>query len=277
MAFVLLRLRGSDQVIELGELTTLGRHPSNDVQILDRAFSKYQLSIERHDRGCLLCDLRSLNGTWLNGALISQDTWLTHGDIVKVGDTHMRFVDLPSLEISSLVLEPLSQGLEPIRPPDNLEAPMPDFGDISDIERDNVRLRRFHGASRWLLHGTKTPAPVDRFLKAVEMIVGTTWCSVRMYDSSGVLHESGKRGLEQYHSDSGTMEEHATKQRSGVMLVRPVGTGRVTRMVVPIYIRQSVLGVLWLEAAHGLGMLHDDLLCTLCDLFAVIVRANTDG
>jgi hypothetical protein len=67
------------------------------------------------------------------------------------------------------------------------------------------------------------------------------------------------------------MEQHALATRSGVMRVSPTGLGRKTRMVAPIQTRQAVLGLLWLEAPRALGMLEDDLLCTLCDLLAVVL------
>lgn len=51
----------------LGALTTVGRHPENTIQILDRSLSKEHCVIENRNGKFFLRDLGSLNGTFVNG------------------------------------------------------------------------------------------------------------------------------------------------------------------------------------------------------------------
>ena len=50
---------------------TLGRHPNNTVQVLDRIVSKEHAHIDLMDGRYVLKDLGSLNGTYVNGERVS--------------------------------------------------------------------------------------------------------------------------------------------------------------------------------------------------------------
>ena len=66
---------GNDQrrEFELGAFNTIGRHPDNTIQILDRIISKEHAQIVRQPDGrFLLRDLGSLNGTFLRGERVSE-------------------------------------------------------------------------------------------------------------------------------------------------------------------------------------------------------------
>jgi DNA-binding NtrC family response regulator len=76
--------------IELGEFLTLGRDPENHVVVADDFASGRHARIERKTQGFLLRDLRSRNGTFLNGARIFE-AQLSDGDRVRIGNTDMQF------------------------------------------------------------------------------------------------------------------------------------------------------------------------------------------
>jgi len=75
---------------ELLPHNTLGRHPDNTVQILDRIVSKEHLHVDQVDGQWIVRDLGSLNGTFVNGERIT-DRILSHGDEISVGSTRMVF------------------------------------------------------------------------------------------------------------------------------------------------------------------------------------------
>ena len=60
------------QDVELHAHNTLGRHPNNTVQVLDRIVSKEHCHIDLVDGRYLLRDLGSLNGSYVNGERISE-------------------------------------------------------------------------------------------------------------------------------------------------------------------------------------------------------------
>ncbi len=67
---------------------TLGRHPNNTVQILDRIVSKEHCHIDFVDGRYLLRDLGSLNGSFVNGERITERV-LNPGDEITIGGTRI--------------------------------------------------------------------------------------------------------------------------------------------------------------------------------------------
>lgn len=77
---------------ELAAHNTLGRHPNNTIQILDRIVSKEHCHIDWDGDRYVLRDLGSLNGTYVNGERVSQRP-LSHGDELSMGSTRVLFQD----------------------------------------------------------------------------------------------------------------------------------------------------------------------------------------
>jgi len=76
---------------ELSAFNTLGRHPDNTVQLLDRIVSKEHCRITRGPQGkYVLRDTGSLNGTFVNSERVSERT-LENGDEISLGNTVLRF------------------------------------------------------------------------------------------------------------------------------------------------------------------------------------------
>ena len=75
---------------ELQEHNTLGRHPNNTHQVLDRIVSKEHLHIDKVDGKWVAKDTGSLNGTFVNGERITERV-LSHGDEISLGSTRMVF------------------------------------------------------------------------------------------------------------------------------------------------------------------------------------------
>lgn len=93
MARILLVSPEGQQVVELRDHNSLGRHPSNTVQLLDKIVSKEHCIIERRANGFTLKDLGSLNGTYVNGERVAGERDLRHGDDIALGQTRARFDD----------------------------------------------------------------------------------------------------------------------------------------------------------------------------------------
>src|SRR5687768_15525484 len=76
------------QEAEIGRHNTLGRHPNNTVQILDRIVSKEHCHIDMVDGRYVLKDLGSLNGAFVHGERVG-DRVLNHGDESTLGSTRI--------------------------------------------------------------------------------------------------------------------------------------------------------------------------------------------
>jgi adenylate cyclase len=93
MAKLLLLTAEGQQAIELRAVNSLGRHPNNTIQLLDKIVSKEHCIVEVRDGRFVLRDLGSLNGTYVNGDRVRGETLLKHGDEVALGSTRARFDD----------------------------------------------------------------------------------------------------------------------------------------------------------------------------------------
>lgn len=83
---------GETRSVELQEHNTLGRHPDNSIQLLDRIVSKNHCHIDKAEAHFVLTDLGSLNGTYVNGERLEGARKLAAGDEVTLGSTRLVFV-----------------------------------------------------------------------------------------------------------------------------------------------------------------------------------------
>ena len=94
MARLILQTAEGQQAIELRPVTSLGRHPNNTIQLLDKIVSKEHCIIEQRGDIFVLRDLGSLNGTFVNNERVRGEAPLKHGDEISLGATKGRFDDL---------------------------------------------------------------------------------------------------------------------------------------------------------------------------------------
>ena len=74
------------------ERVSIGRDAGNDIRLPEPAVSSRHATIIRKAGRVVLHDLKSSNGTWVNGARIDNQE-LVHGDMVAFGRVVMAFVD----------------------------------------------------------------------------------------------------------------------------------------------------------------------------------------
>lgn len=94
MAKLILSLDGaflSDYELE-NERTTIGRRPSNGIQIDNLAVSGEHASIMKIGKDAFLEDLGSTNGTLVNGKQVTKHL-LKHGDLIEFGKYQLKYVD----------------------------------------------------------------------------------------------------------------------------------------------------------------------------------------
>lgn len=112
MARLILATAEGQQAIELRPINSLGRHPNNSIQLLDKIVSKEHCILEQRDGGFVLRDLGSLNGTYVNGERVRGEMPLRHGDEIALGSTRARYDDGsgPPIDFSSPVPAPHGSG-----------------------------------------------------------------------------------------------------------------------------------------------------------------------
>ena len=70
---------------------SIGRSTDADVRIEDRYASQIHLRIYSRGGSYYVEDMNSTNGTYVNGARVSTQQLLRPGDVVRIGDTELRF------------------------------------------------------------------------------------------------------------------------------------------------------------------------------------------
>ncbi len=99
MAKLILISSEDRQEFELAAFNSIGRHPDNTIQVLDRIISKEHAQITRMPDGrYLLRDLGSLNGTYIRGERVAE-LILADGDEIALGSTRLLYVDQKADEV----------------------------------------------------------------------------------------------------------------------------------------------------------------------------------
>jgi adenylate cyclase len=147
---------GNDQrrEYELGAINTIGRHPDNSLQILDRIVSKEHAQIIRQPDGRFLFrDLGSLNGSFLSGDRVSEHL-LRDGDEIMLGSTSLTFQERSASEamLQRVTIAPANESLirQKIQaPPASREfLPEREIFDVEVLRRDYEKLRLAHELGR---------------------------------------------------------------------------------------------------------------------------------
>lgn len=122
------RLRISGEII-------LGRHRSNAVVVNDPAASRHHAKVVLENDCVWLEDLRSANGTRLNGRMVREKTRLKHGDTIAIGAFALNVVIESDEEESTVHLAPVTAEIPPEKQPTNTKR-------IEDLVGSNIG--KFH-------------------------------------------------------------------------------------------------------------------------------------
>jgi adenylate cyclase len=149
---------GNDQrrEFELQAVNTVGRHPDNTLQILDRIVSKEHAQIIRQPDGrYLFRDLGSLNGSFFRSERLTEHV-LEDGDEIMLGSTKLTYVAqsqedslLQKVTISPSATETLIR--QRLRPPSTTSReflPEKEIVDAEVLRRDYEKLRLAHELGR---------------------------------------------------------------------------------------------------------------------------------
>ncbi|MEO8548859.1 MAG: FHA domain-containing protein, partial [Kofleriaceae bacterium] len=180
------------QEFELAAFNTIGRHPENTIQILDRIISKEHAQIQRAADGrFLLRDLRSLNGTFLRGERVS-DHILNDGDEFTMGSTRIVFVDKPKAD-DALQRVTIAPGLTESHIRGRIQANTGDFmperqiADDKNLRRDYERLRIGHELARAVGSELDLDKLLPKILDKAFELVGADRGVILLRDKAGAL------------------------------------------------------------------------------------------
>ncbi len=180
------------QEFELAAFNTIGRHPDNTIQILDRIISKEHAQIQRAADGrFLLRDLRSLNGTFLRGERVA-DHYLVDGEEFTMGSTRIVFHDKPKAD-DALGRVTIAPGLTESHIRGRIQANTGDFmperqiPDDKNLRRDYERLRIGHELARAVGSELDLDKLLPKILDKAFELVGADRGVILLTDDKGEL------------------------------------------------------------------------------------------
>ncbi len=263
----------------LGDHNTLGRHPDNTVQILDRIVSKNHCIIKAGSGGWLLVDLGSLNGTYVNGQRVEKERALKTGDTINMGSTTIEFLDdadKPALARTSsleaqdgprITVEKDSEKSQIRTRLDSVSTS--DFARESEI-RDEATLRQDYEKLR-IAHQVMTV--IGGELDVSKLLASILNCAfevlnadrgvILMYDDEGQLRPEcvrSRRGKVEDVTISNTILQEVIENRRAVISNDASADARFNAaksiiiqgirasMAVPLLHRGKLLGVMWLDS-----------------------------
>ncbi len=269
-------LRG--KVVELREgATLLGRDPSNDICVPLGSASRKHCEISVREDECIVRDLESLNGTFVNGVPV-HERLLAHGDQVEIGEAAFLFSLEP--EPGAVPEEPEPDGTEiratvELRLGEGEHLLHPHAGFPGGTARAEAHLRSLYQLST-ALHGTRSLESLQEdLLKAVLQVVPLESGAVRLCGTDSeefvsIFGWSSIRGCDPSVAVSNSISARVLRERVAILSNDACGTAgptsaslmeaQVRRLLcTPIMAFGRAIGVLYLTGSEGPPLDHGHL------------------
>jgi adenylate cyclase len=271
-------IQGIRRARVLENLTRIGRHPEQDIQILDRVVSKAHAVIERDIEGqYFVQDKGSRNGTYVNGERIEEMVYLQDGDIVAVGSTDLLFREDPTSlnnetkvtihtdEMEAHIQNRIAQTI------DDRFLPEQDIQDARALRQDYEKLRIAHELSQSIGVETDLDVLLEKILeKAFEIFPADNGVILmRLEDTSRLVPmvvrgRSGEIGVGDVRISRTILnevveEKQAVLSSDAMMDSRFSGAHSIilgnirSTMSVPLLLDQQILGVIHLDSTVERG------------------------
>ncbi|MEZ4380291.1 MAG: adenylate/guanylate cyclase domain-containing protein [Nannocystaceae bacterium] len=184
-----LILIGGDHPVEhiLSSFNTLGRHPDNSIQVLDRIVSKEHSRITLGPDGrYVIRDVGSLNGTYVNGERVSECV-MKSGDHISLGNTTYRFVEdtpqerMPLRRVTMMADQVQSQVQSSISANSRF-LPAHEINDQTILRADYEKLRIAHELSQKLSLSTDLDSLLQKIVDEAFQLIRADRAVILLYD-----------------------------------------------------------------------------------------------
>lgn len=270
----------------LTAFNTLGRHPDNSIQVLDRIVSKEHARVTLAPNGrWVLRDAGSLNGTMVNGERVGEAV-LNDGDRIQLGNTTFQFTeDQPraqrgkhELSRSRVTMMP-GQVQSEVR--NRIDAskrflPVAEIRDMEVLKADYEKLRVAHELSQKLALDTNLDRLLQQIVDETFQIIKADRAVILLYDAdkdelnpayvrqkradeeiklSNTILEEVKRNKAAVLSSDAMVDERFKAAKSIIM------QGIRSTMAVPMLVGDQLVGAFHVDSMLASGAFTDkDLL-----------------
>lgn len=266
----LIQLGDAERSFELSAFSTLGRHPDNTVQVMDRIVSKEHARITLGGNGAyVIRDVGSLNGTFVNESKIDEHT-LQNGDVLSLGSTKFRFEggDAPRKELKQVKIggdESHSEVQGSVSATLRF-APAAEVQDEAVLRADYEKLRIAHELSQKLAVDTDLDRILQQIVDETFQIISADRAVILLKDQDDELQV---RHVRQKRDDeiklSKTILGEVVRNRQAVLSSDAMMDDRFktaksiimqgirSTMTVPLLMKEEVLGVFHVDSSLTSG------------------------
>lgn len=256
----------------LAAFNTLGRHPDNTIQVLDRIVSKEHCRITQTPDGrFVLRDVGSLNGTYVGGERVAERI-LANGDILVLGNTTLRFEGEPApaqepIRRVTMMADQVQSQVQSRVDADVRFLPAAEINNVDTLRADYEKLRVAHELSHKLNVNTDLDALLQKIVDSTFDIIRADRAVVLLLDPTTEQLEpryvkQKKDSDEEIRLSRSILEEVQTSKKA-VLSSDAMGDDRFkqAKSVIMQGIR-STMCVPLLHEGELLGAMHMDSMLT---------------
>lgn len=260
---------------ELGAFNTLGRHPDNTIQLLDRIVSKEHARVTLLPNGrYIVRDVGSLNGTFVNGVRITTEHVLSDGEQLNLGNTAIRFEQTPDAQTAQAavlanVTMAVGQVQSEIRTRSTATGQFPPVAQVTDIEllkADYEKLRVAHELSQRLAVDVDLDRLLQQIVEETFKLIRADRAVILMLDETGQLRPRfvKQKKEEEIRLSSSILSEVMNNRRAVLSSDAMVDErfkaaksiimqGIRSTMCVPLMVKDELLGVFHTDSSLQSG------------------------
>jgi adenylate cyclase len=274
MAAKLILLGDQRHEYELGAFDTMGRHPDNTIQVLDRIVSKEHARITRGPNGAhMIRDAGSLNGTYVNGERITERV-LAEGDQIHMGNSAFQYVADPQTALAQ------TRAAKVTMMPGQVQSevrgriaassqflPATQVTNVDTLRQDYEKLRVAHELSQKLALGTNLDDLLQKIVDETFQLIRADRAVILMYDAdtdqltpsyirqkrdeeiklSGSILDEVKRTRQAVLCSDAMVDERFKAAKSIIM------QGIRSTMCMPLLVADELVGVFHIDSQLATG------------------------
>ncbi len=278
---------GSRQKFKVGkERVTIGRSRDCDIFLPDQWLSRHHAEIRRRGQGAFLADLRSKNGTLLNGERVAAEVPLRHGDVISLGEHRLTFT---TDQDDTVEEQDAPEGTRIFSAREITDIKSKPATTADDLKRQNRVLMVLHSAATELFEYRPLPDLFDKIMNLIFETVGPERCAILLLEGDPpkpVVKASRSRQGQPIETVSRSIARQVIEDRVSLFIPNILedamfsaqdsilSTGIRSAICAPLWYSQSdggrdaVIGLIYLDSMIGSRSFDDE------DQYIVTALAN---
>lgn len=232
---------------------TIGRSRDCDIFLPDQWLSRHHAEIRRRGESAFLADLRSKNGTLLNGERVAAERQLRHGDVISLGEHRLTFSE--DEEPPEETAAPEGTRIVSAREITDISKPA---ATADDLRRQNRVLMVLHSAAKELFEHRPLPELFDKIITLIFETVGPERCAILLLEGDPpreVVKASRSRQGQPIESVSRSIARQVIQDKVSLFIPNILEDAMFSAQdsILSTGIRSAICAPLWYTQSSGGG------------------------